>query len=365
MQNSNLSGSQISGSRILVTGAAGFIGFHLSKLLLAEGASVVGTDSINDYYDVAIKTGRLAQLGINVPADVEFGKPAKSTLGDFTFVRCLLEDTKGINEIFEKYGPFDYVVNLGAQAGVRYSLTNPQAYVSSNLMGFLNILEACRHHPVKHLVYASSSSVYGLNESNPFSVDDPTDHPVSFYAATKKANEVMAHSYSHMYGIATSGLRFFTVYGPWGRPDMALFMFTRDILEGKPIQVFNYGEMMRDFTYVDDIVESIKRLLPHAPKANPDIKPSTPAVSPGPFRVYNIGNNSPVRLMDFVHAIEEEVGRKAIIDLQPLQKGDVPATYADVQSLIDTIDFQPATPVKTGIHRFVNWYKAFYNIPNS
>ena len=334
--------------KVLITGAAGFIGFHLAQKLDALGYAVVGMDNLNDYYDVGLKEARLAKL---------------ESLESFSFHRMELEDKERIDALFaaEK---FDYVVNLAAQAGVRYSLENPYAYINANVTGFLNILEACRHHPVKHLVYASSSSVYGANTQMPFSTHHTVDHPVSLYAATKKSNELMAHTYSHLYNIATTGLRFFTVYGPYGRPDMALFLFTKAILDGQPIKVFNNGEMRRDFTYVDDIVEGVARLLPHV--ATPDPQWSSdapdPASSYAPYRIYNIGNNSPVKLLDFVEAIEESLGKKAEKEFMPLQDGDVPATYADVQDLMEAVDFKPATDLKVGVQNFVDWYREYYGV---
>ncbi len=333
---------------ILVTGAAGFIGFHLSRRLLAEGVTVVGLDNLNDYYDVKLKKDRLAIL---------------STSENFTFVNLDLVDSRGMAELF-KENSFQQVVNLAAQAGVRYSLENPKAYIDSNLSGFLNILEGCRHNRVKHLVYASSSSVYGLNTRMPFSVHDNVDHPLSLYAASKKANELMAHSYSHLYRIAVTGLRFFTVYGPWGRPDMALFLFTKAILRGEPIKVFNQGRMERDFTYIDDIVEGIVRLLPTLPQANPDWDGAAPdpGSSPAPYRLYNIGNHSPVKLLDFIAMIEKSLGRKARKELLPMQPGDVPATYADVEDLSRAVGFSPATPLEQGIEEFVRWYRSYYKV---
>ena len=333
---------------VLVTGAAGFIGFHLSRRLLAEGVEVVGLDNLNDYYDVKLKKDRLAIL---------------SQALNFTFVELDLVDTAGMEKLFQNYS-FQRVVNLAAQAGVRYSLENPKAYVDSNLSGFLNILEGCRHNRVEHLVYASSSSVYGLNSSMPFSVHDNVDHPLSLYAASKKANELMAHSYSHLYGMPVTGLRFFTVYGPWGRPDMALFLFTKAILTGEPIKVFNQGKMERDFTYVDDIVEGIVRLLPTIPQPNPDWDGAAPdpGSSPAPYRLYNIGNHSPVKLLDFIALIEKALGQKAQKELLPMQPGDVPATYADVEALSQAVGFSPDTPLEKGISNFVQWYREYYKV---
>ena len=340
--------------KVLVTGAAGFIGHHLSKLLLREGYEVVGIDNINDYYDPKLKLARLQDMNVNTDY-LEYNIPV---VGDITFVKLDLVDKDEIRNLFEKYR-FDYVVNLAAQAGVRYSLINPHSYVDSNITGFLNILEACRAFPVKHLVYASSSSVYGLNQNIPFKTSDHTDHPLAMYAASKKANEMMAHSYSQLYDIPTTGLRFFTVYGPWGRPDMALHIFTKAIVEDREFEVFNFGKMSRDFTYVSDIVESVKRLIPLPPKAdNPQFNPKDPdpSISSAPYQLFNVGNNSPVALMDYVHAVEEALGKKGKIVYKELQPGDVPSTYADVQSLYDYIDFKPSTTIREGIQAFVDRY---------
>ena len=334
--------------KILVTGAAGFIGFHVAKYLLQCGDQVVGLDNLNDYYDVGLKEARLAQLAGDA---------------NFRFLRMDLADRGGIAELF-KSEKFDKVVNLAAQAGVRYSLVNPHAYIDSNIAGFINILEGCRHNGVKHLVYASSSSVYGANTSMPFSVHDNIDHPVSLYAASKKANELMAHTYSHLYQLPTTGLRFFTVYGPWGRPDMALFLFTKAILAGEPIPVFNYGRMRRDFTYIDDIVEGVVRVLDRVAEPNPDwsgAKPD-PGTSAAPYRIYNIGNNQPVELMHLIDTLERKLGKTAEKELLPIQPGDVPATYADVDDLIADVGFKPATPIEVGIDRFVDWYKLQYQV---
>lgn len=343
--------------KVLVTGAAGFIGFHLCKKLLGKGTfEVTGIDSINNYYDPQLKYDRLKELGI--PAE-NLEKEVKN----FAFRKIHLEDKQKIDHLFQER-KFDVVINLAAQAGVRYSLKNPYAYLDSNLTGFLNILEASRHTKVDHLIYASSSSVYGLNKSMPFKVQDNVDHPISLYAATKKSNELMAHTYSYLYQIPTTGLRFFTVYGPWGRPDMALFIFTSKILKDEPIEVFNHGNMRRDFTYIDDIVEGIYRLIDKKPAPNDsfDYYNPNPAVSVAPYKVFNIGNNSPVNLMDFIHSIEEEIGKKAKIDFKPIQPGDVPETYADVKSLFGTIDFRPQTSIKEGVKRFVHWYKDYYRV---
>lgn len=341
-------------NRILVTGAAGFIGHHLSKLLANQGYNVIGIDNINDYYDQNLKLSRLQDLGIDTN-DIDEGKPIE---GVISFIRIDIRDAQSIMQLFEN-NRFDYVVNLAAQAGVRYSLDNPQSYIDNNITGFLNVLEACRKYPVKHLLYASSSSVYGLSEEIPFSVKSHTDHPLAMYAASKKANEMMAHSYSHLFGIPSTGLRFFTVYGPWGRPDMALHIFTKAIVEDKEFEVYNHGDMSRDFTYVADIVESIKRLIPKPPqKNNPDFNPKKPdpSISSSPYQIFNIGNNSPVALMDFIQAIEKALGKKGKKVFKPIQPGDVPKTFADVQSLFDYIDFKPDTSIEVGVKAFVNKY---------
>lgn len=333
---------------VLVTGAAGFIGFHLSQKLCKLGYTVVGLDNLNDYYEIRLKHSRLDLLRANA---------------NFTFKEIDLTDKKGIDQLFDQYN-FPYVINLAAQAGVRYSIENPYAYLESNLRGFLNVLEACRHFKTKHLIYASSSSVYGANKKMPFSVHNNVDHPLSLYAATKKSNELMAHTYSSLYNLPTTGLRFFTVYGPYGRPDMALFLFTKAILEGKPIDVYNHGKMRRDFTYVADIVESIERLISKVAQPNKDwdgMMPD-PATSFAPYRIFNIGNNSPVELMRFIEVIEEKLGRKAIKNLLPLQDGDVPATFADVDDLMREVDFKPSTPIEVGIGNFIDWYVKYYNI---
>jgi len=347
--------------KILVTGTAGFIGFHLAQRLLERGDEVVGLDSINDYYDVQLKYGRLEQTGIAKGA-IEYNKPVSSSKYEsYRFVRMNLEDQDAVAALFEQER-FDRVCNLAAQAGVRYSLENPQAYVASNLVGFVNILEGCRHHEIQHLAYASSSSVYGLNESMPFSTSHNVDHPVSLYAASKKANEMMAHSYSHLFDLPTTGLRFFTVYGPWGRPDMALFLFTKAILEGHPIDVFNHGRMKRDFTYVDDIVEGVIRVIDHAPQGQTEwsgMQPD-PSCSRAPYKVYNIGNSSPVLLTEFIEAIEKALGRTAQKNMLPLQPGDVPATWADVSDLERDLGYKPATSIQEGVDRFIRWYREFY-----
>lgn len=339
--------------KILVTGAAGFIGSHVSLRLLERGDEVVGIDNLNDYYEVSLKEARLQRVK----------DKAAATGTAFRHVKMDVEDRAGMAELF-KTEKFDKVVHLAAQAGVRYSIENPFAYLDSNMGGFLTILEGCRHNAVKHLVYASSSSVYGANETLPFSVNHNVDHPVSFYAATKKANELMAHTYSHLYNLPTTGLRFFTVYGPWGRPDMALFLFTRAILEGKPIKVFNNGHHMRDFTYIDDIVEGIIRTLDHTAQSNPDWsgKNPDPATSKAPWRVYNIGNSQPVQLSDYISTIEKYLGKTAEKIMLPLQAGDVPDTYADVEALIQDVDYKPATTIETGIGRFVEWYRGYYSL---
>lgn len=334
--------------KILVTGAAGFIGMTTSLRLLARGDEVVGLDNLNDYYEVSLKENRLKRL---------------TALPGFRFVKLDVGDRAGMEKLFAEE-KFDKVIHLAAQAGVRYSIQNPHAYVDSNLVGFINILEGCRHHQVQHLVYASSSSVYGGNTKMPFSEHDSVDHPVSLYAATKKANELMAHTYSHLYGLPTTGLRFFTVYGPWGRPDMALFLFTKAIIEGRPIDVFNHGNMKRDFTYIDDIVEGVIRVMDRNAAANPayDAIAADPATSNVPYRVFNIGNNNPVQLLDFIGAIENALGQKAEKRLLPMQDGDVPATYANTDQLNDWVGFVPATTVQDGVNRFIAWYRDYYKV---
>ena len=350
-------------NKILVTGTAGFIGFHLTKRLLEEGYEVTGLDNINDYYDVNLKYGRLRELGIEKDTIKHDQLVNSSKYEKLKFYQINLEDKGEIYQLF-RIEKFSRVVNLAAQAGVRYSLENPHTYIESNVNGFLNILEACRHNEVKHLVYASSSSVYGLNEKMPFSTGDNVDHPISIYAATKKSNELMAHTYSYLFDLPTTGLRFFTVYGPWGRPDMALFLFTKAILKGEPIKVFNNGDMLRDFTYVDDIVEGIKKVLFKAPekKQSWNGKSPDPSSSKAPYKVYNIGNNNPVKLLDFIEAIETNLGIEAKKEMLPLQPGDVPATYADVAGLIDDFDYKPNTSHTKGIARFIKWYKGFYEV---
>jgi UDP-glucuronate 4-epimerase len=346
--------------KILITGTAGFIGFHLAKRLLERGDEVVGLDNINDYYDVNLKYGRLAETGIEKDK-IGYGKLAQSNkYPNYKFIKLNLEDKGKIDKLF-KEEKFDKVCNLAAQAGVRYSLENPYSYINSNIAGFMNLLEASRFNDIKHLCYASSSSVYGLNKKQPFSTDDNVDHPISLYAATKKADELMSHTYSYLYNIPTTGLRFFTVYGPWGRPDMALFLFTKAILEDKPINVFNYGKMSRDFTYIDDIVEGVVRVIDNPPKPNPEWD-GKPSESSAPYKVYNIGNGSPVKLMDFIEAIEEALGKKAQKNLLPMQPGDVPSTYADTTALEKDLGYKPYTDVKEGIKKFVGWYREFYKI---
>ena len=346
---------------ILVTGTAGFIGFHLAQALVERGEQVVGLDIINDYYDVNIKYGRLALAGIERSA-IAYGTLVQSTVSpNYRFIKLDLTDREAMNTLFANES-FTTVVNLAAQAGVRYSLINPQAYIDSNIVGFANVLEACRHHNVGHLVYASSSSVYGLNERMPLSTSDNVDHPISLYAASKKSNELMAHTYSHLFGLATTGLRFFTVYGPWGRPDMALFLFTEAILSGQPIKVFNHGNMVRDFTYVGDIVKGILRVVDNPPQGDTTWQGSTPnpSSSPAPYKVYNIGNNNPVKLLDFVKAIEQQLGMTAQKNMMDIQPGDVPATYADVDDLKAELGYRPDTTIDYGIKQFIAWYRGFY-----
>lgn len=335
-------------NKILVTGTAGFIGMHLAEALLAQGHEVVGLDNVNDYYSVELKRSRLKQIG-NLP--------------NYRFHEIDLVDQKSIDDLFQREG-FSSVIHLAAQAGVRYSLTNPKSYVNANVVGFCNILEACRHNRIGHLLYASSSSVYGSNKKQPFAVDDPVDHPVSIYAATKKANELMAHTYSHLYDLPTTGLRFFTVYGPWGRPDMAAYMFTKAILAGQPINVFNHGNMRRDFTYVTDIVEAISRLIDKTPTPSADHDPINPlpGISDCPYRVCNIGNNTPEHLGRFIDVLEDCIGKKAIRNLVDLQPGDVPDTYADVSALEKLIDFKPQTSIEQGLAKFVAWFRSYHQI---
>ncbi len=339
---------KVSKSKKMVTGAAGFIGFHLCKRLLEGGDEVVGIDNLNDYYDVALKKARLAQL---------------ESKKNFRFIKLSLEEKEGVLSLFNSK-EFDVVVNLAAQAGVRYSLINPYAYLDSNIYGFLNILEGCRHAKVKHLVFASSSSVYGLNTRMPFSVHQNVAHPISLYGATKKANELMAHSYSYLFGIPTTGFRFFTVYGPWGRPDMALFLFTKAMLENRPIDIYNFGNMERDFTYIDDIIEGLIRVMKRIPDPNPQWsgeKPD-PATSVAPFKLYNIGNNNPVKLLNLIEVLEACLGKKAKKNFLPIQAGDVPATFADIENLIKDVDFKPSTPIEEGVKKFLDWYRGYYRV---
>ncbi len=349
--------------KVLITGTAGFIGFHLANKLIARGFHVTGLDIINDYYDIGLKYSRLEQAGIS-KNKVAYNQLVASTKFDnYQFIQLKLEDREALNELFANQH-FNVVVNLAAQAGVRYSLTNPEAYVDCNITGFLNVLEACRYNPVDNLIYASSSSVYGLNKKMPFSVSSNVDHPVSLYAASKKANELMAHTYSHLFGIPTIGLRFFTVYGPWGRPDMALFLFTKAIIEGKPIQVFNHGKMERDFTYVDDIVGGIEKMIlqPPSPGTGWDPNAPDPSTSSAPYKIHNIGNSNPVKLTEFIEAIEKVLGKTAEKELMPIQPGDVEKTWADVSSLKRDYGYNPGTPVETGIKRFVDWYREYYRV---
>jgi UDP-glucuronate 4-epimerase len=347
--------------KILITGTAGFIGYHLTKTLLERGEEVIGIDNINDYYDVELKYSRLAETGIQRECITYFTSIKSSKYPSYQFIQLDLADKDKLEQLFIAQ-KFDKVINLAAQAGVRYSLENPQAYIDANITGFLNILECCRFNNIKHLVYASSSSVYGNNSKMPLSTSDNVDHPISLYAATKKSNELMAHTYSHLFGIPTTGLRFFTVYGPYGRPDMALFLFTKAIIAGKPIQVFNNGEMKRDFTYVDDIVGGITRVLDHSPL--PDLSGLTdPSVSKtAPYKIYNIGNSSPVRLMDFIEAIETKLNIEAKKELLSMQPGDVPMTWADTADLQANLDYHPDTSIKVGVGKFVDWYKSYYKL---
>lgn len=335
--------------KVLLTGAAGFIGFHVARALLDRGDEVIGLDNLNDYYDVTLKQARLAEL---------------TNSKQFTFVRANLEDNAIMAGVFQSFKP-QRVINLAAQAGVRYSIENPRAYIDSNIVGFLNILEGCRHHDVEHLVYASSSSVYGSNTTMPFSVHHTVDHPLSLYAATKKSNELMAHTYAHLYSLPMTGLRFFTVYGPWGRPDMSMFLFTKKIIDGTPIDVFNNGKHRRDFTYIDDIVEGVVRTLDTVPGPDPDWNSDNPdpGSSRAPYRLYNIGNNEPVELMYFIECIEKAVGKTAEKNFLPLQPGDVPATYADVDALTKAVGFKPSTSIEDGVAKFVAWYRDYYRIP--
>jgi UDP-glucuronate 4-epimerase len=365
----NTTANDIKNTRVLVTGAAGFIGFRFIQKLLAEGYDVIGIDVINDYYDVNLKRDRLVELGfpknlteviLKTLTEIPYGSKEFPQL---TFYRADLKERDRIAEIFDEEKP-DYVVHLAAQAGVRFSLRNPYAYMDSNINGFMNILENCRHHEIKHLTFASSSSVYGANEAMPFSEQQNVDHPVSLYAATKKSNELMAHCYSHLYKIPVTGLRFFTVYGPWGRPDMAYFSFTRNILENKPINVFNHGDMKRDFTYIDDIVEGICRVMQKIPEANEEwdgLNPD-PSSSRAPYRIFNIGNNQPVQLLYFIELLEKSLGKKAQKNLMPFQKGDVKETFADISALSEYTGFSPSTTIEEGIPRFVEWYLDYYGV---
>jgi len=346
--------------KILVTGTAGFIGSHLALKLFSRGDEVVGLDNINDYYDQSVKYGRLERSGIDKQS-IEYGKTVSSKkYKNYKFIKINLEDKEALEKLFEEQ-KFDKVINLAAQAGVRYSLTNPDAYVQSNIVGFLNLLECCRHNNIKHLVYASSSSVYGLNKEQPFSTSADVSHPMSLYAASKKSNELMAHTYSHLYDIPTTGLRFFTVYGPWGRPDMALFLFTKAILEKKAINVFNHGDMQRDFTYIDDIVEGVIRVLDNPPSGVEE-EQINPSNSTAPYKIYNIGNNNPVQLMDFIEAIEKKLEIKAKKNMLPIQAGDVPSTYADIEDLVEDFGYKPATPIQKGIDEFIDWYLDFFEV---
>lgn len=341
--------------KILITGAAGFIGFHLAQKLVTDDHVIIGIDNINDYYDVNLKYARLAETGIDTRSLNNNEAQRSSKFDNYSFIKMDITDAPAISELF-KNEQFDIVVNLAAQAGVRYSLDNPSSYIQSNVQGFLNILEASRYNQVKHVVYASSSSVYGISSEVPFSVNANVDHPISLYAASKKANELMAYTYSHLFGIPSSGIRFFTAYGPWGRPDMAYFGFTKNILEDKPIKVFNGGELYRDFTYIDDIVDGVQKIMLHPPKAN---EPQSGQAAP--YRIFNIGNATPVKLTDFITAIEKVLAKKAILDNYPMQPGDVPITYADISDIANQFGYQPKTSVETGIRKFVNWYKEFYN----
>ena len=354
--------------KILITGTAGFIGSHLALKLIERGDEVIGLDNINNYYDTNVKYGRLNKAGIIDSIDdgngIEYNKLLKSSkYSNYKFIKLNLEDKENLSQLF-KEEKFDKVCNLAAQAGVRYSLTNPDAYIDSNIVGFLNILECCRYNNIKGLSYASSSSVYGLNEEQPFSTSHNVDHPISLYAASKKSNELMAHTYSHLYNIPTTGLRFFTVYGPWGRPDMALFLFTKAILENKPIDVFNNGNMQRDFTYIDDIVEGITRVIDHPPTGDKNWsgKKPNPGTSKAPYKIYNIGNNDPIKLMDFIEAIENKIGKKAQKNLMPLQAGDVPSTYANVDDLVADLGYKPQTSIEEGINNFIDWYMEFFGV---
>ncbi len=352
--------------KVLITGTAGFIGFHLANRLIKDGLEVVGLDSINDYYSVNLKLDRLKAAGI-ASDNIEYNKLYNSsTLKGYSFIQLKLEDKENLEALF-KLQEFDIVVNLAAQAGVRYSITNPSAYIDSNIIGFANLLECCRHYHIKHLVYASSSSVYGLNETVPFETNHTVDHPISLYAATKKSNELMAHVYSHLYNIPTTGLRFFTVYGPWGRPDMAMYLFTKAIINNEPIQVFNNGEMERDFTYVDDIVDGVVRVINNTPQGNAawDGKNPEPSTSIAPYQLYNIGNSQPVKLTAFIEAIEKKLNKTAQKTMMPMQPGDVHKTYADVNALRNNTGYQPSTSIEAGVGNFIDWYLGYYKNGNS
>ncbi len=350
--------------KILITGTAGFIGSHLAMKLIERGDEVVGLDNINNYYDPQVKLGRLKWAGITISKSKKtYSQYNSSSFKNYFFLKGDLEDKENLLKLFKKER-FDAVCHLAAQAGVRYSLTHPDAYISSNIIGFMNILEACRYYEVKNFSYASSSSVYGLNQNLPFSTRDNVDHPISLYAASKKSNELMAHTYSHLYGIASTGLRFFTVYGPWGRPDMALFLFVKAALENKAIEVFNNGNMLRDFTYIDDVIEGVIRVIDHParPQSQSNWDHRDPSISSAPYKIYNIGNNNPVKLMDFIAAIEKKLGKTINKKLLPIQAGDVPATFADISDLVRDLDYQPQTPVQIGIDRFIDWYVDFFKI---
>jgi UDP-glucuronate 4-epimerase len=348
--------------KVLITGTAGFIGYHLAKKLIANNHEVLGLDCINDYYDIGLKYDRLEEAGFDRSLIGYNERIISSKTSSHRFVKLELGDKEGINEVFNFFRP-EIVVNLAAQAGVRYSLTNPFAYIESNITGYLNLLEASRRYPVNHFVYASSSSVYGLNKDMPFSEHRSVNHPVSLYAASKKSNELIAHAYSHLFNIPTTGLRFFTVYGPWGRPDMALFIFTKAILKSEPISVFNHGKMERDFTYIDDIVNGIEKIIKNPASPDPSWNPSKPdpASSSAPYRIYNIGNNSPVKLLDFIKAIEKETGKKAILNMEDIQAGDVESTWASIDDLMNDYSYKPSTPVSQGIHQFVKWFRHYYS----
>lgn len=349
--------------KVLVTGSAGFIGFHLSNKLVKDGFEVIGLDSLNDYYQVSLKYDRLAAAGIDL-RETTYNKILKSSINEkYSFIHLNLEDRDDLEKLFKEQ-QFDYVVNLAAQAGVRYSITNPHAYIEANIVGFANLLECCRHNSIKHLVYASSSSVYGLNEEVPFKTDHSVDHPISLYAATKKSNELMAHVYSHLYNLPTTGLRFFTVYGPWGRPDMAMFLFTKAIIEGKPIQVFNNGELERDFTYIDDIVDGVVKVIKHPAEPDPawSGKDPLPSSSKAPYKLYNIGNQKPVKLTAFIEAIEKKLQKKAEKIMMPMQPGDVFKTYADTSRLSAELGYQPKTSVEEGVSNFIDWYVDYFKV---